>query len=163
MRKWLILDVSEASKHPLYGIKGVASVFKVTSVLFPLIGFISSINFLSDIVKVREVVLLDWLLVFFPYAIIFIWAGYNAELLQKHKKAFFTSFYTSLAVCPIISVSSQLVWALNQPAKLDTETIAIAVLSIFLAWALWALIWIPYFLFSKRINLTLLNRLKAEI
>jgi len=161
MSKWTTLEASVASNHHLYGIKGTASFFKVFSVLIPFIGLISGVGKLPDIMKIREVLPIDYFLLM-PYAIFFVWAGYNSNLLQKHDVTFLRSFFISLAACPIISVSVQLIWILNQPTPLNAEEIAIGAMGTILAWTLWTLIWAPYFLYSKRINVTLLHRVKAQ-
>lgn len=165
MNKWTTLEASIASNQPLYGIKKsiVVLLFSILGVMIPFIGLFSAVVQLPLIMKMnmREIMPIDYLLLL-PNAISFVWACYNLYLLNKLDAAFLRSFYLSLAVCPIISISVLLIWATNQSIPLNSDKIVEGALSIIFAWALWTLIWLPYFLLSKRVNLTLLHRVKTN-
>lgn len=162
MNNWIMLTHDKASTHPAYGIKGAANFLRVISVVLPGLGFLQAIGTLPQIITSRGSLLpIDYLLVL-PSIIFFLWSGQNAILLGKRKAVFIRSFFAFLAIGPMISISVQLIWIANAGSQAKSEDIAAGLLSIVLAWAIWAAIWVPYVVFSKRINVTLLNRVKSN-
>lgn len=159
MKCWIVLTEQKAKTHPKYGIKGIAALLRVILIIIPLIGLVSALGGLANIIHVRNLNNIDYILIL-PNVIFFIWSGWNAILLEKHKSTFIRSFFTFLALAPIISSCAIMIWVLNTQASLNIGDFSIQLLSIFLFWALWASIWIPYVLFSARINVTILNRVR---
>ena len=162
MSNWITLPQNNAANHPAYGIKGAASFLRAVSVVLPGLGFLQSLGTLPQIISTRGSLLpIDYLLVV-PYVVFFLWSGQNAILLGKQNASFIRSFFAFLAAGPVISISVQLIWLVNTGSQAKAETLSVSLLSIILAWGIWAAIWVPYVLFSKRINITLLNRVKSN-
>lgn len=162
MSNWITLPQNNAANHPAYGINGAASFLRAVSVVLPGLGFLQSIGTLPQIISTRGSLLpIDYLLVV-PYVVFFLWSGQNAILLGKQNASFIRSFFAFLAAGPVISISVQLIWLVNTGSQAKAETLSVSLLSIILAWGIWAAIWVPYVLFSKRINVTLLNRVKSN-
>lgn len=164
MNNWITLTKEKAESHPAYGIRGSAAFLRAISVVLPGLGLLQSVGALPQIISARgSLLLMDYLLPV-PAVIYLLWSGQNAILLGKHKAAFIRSFFTFLAVGPIISISALLIWSINAGASGKGEAIStdmtLHLLSNVLAWAIWAAIWVPYVIFSKRINVTLLNRIR---
>ena len=162
MKNWITLTHDKASTHPAYGIKGLANFLRVISVLLPGLGLLQAIGIFPEIIFSRGSLLpIDYLLVL-PSIIFFLWSGQNAILLGKHRAAFIRSFFAFLEIGPLISISVQLVWVVNAGSQVKSGDVATGLLGIVLAWAIWAAIWVPYVAFSKRINVTLLNRVRSN-
>ena len=163
MSNWITLSQDKASAHPNYGIKGAAAFLRTISVVLPGLGlFLQALSTLPQIISSRGSLLpVDYLLVL-PSIIFLLWSGQNSINLGKHKAVFIRSFFAFLAIGPIISISIQLIWIASAGSQIRGENIAAGLLGIVLAWAIWAAIWVPYIVFSKRINVTLLNRVKSN-
>ena len=163
VKKWVEVSRDVAEKHPSFGIKGAAEFLRAASVVIPGFGLVNGIFGLSDIMKARgELIPIDYILAA-PCIIFFLWSGKNAILLGKHSQYFIKSFLCFLVSGPFISLGALTVW-LNFSGYHhgDPKQLQIDVMSIILAWVAWSAIWLPYIIYSKRINVTLRNRVKAN-
>ena len=162
MNNWITLPKNEVITHPAFGIKGAAAFLRAISVVLPGLGFLMAIGQLPQIISARGSLLpVDYLLVL-PSIIFFLWSGQNAILLGKQNPVFVRSFFTFLAVGPIISIAVILIWSINTGTSGKADAMSISLLSVILAWGIWAAIWVPYVLLSKRINVTLLCRVRSN-
>ena len=163
MNNWVTLPHEKATAHPAYGIKGTASFLRSISLVLPVIGFFMAISALPTLITARgRLAPVDYFMVFFPSIIFLLWSGLNDRLLGKHNPAFIRSFLAFLAIGPIISIAVMLIWSINTGASGNDDAMSIGLLSIIFAWGIWAAIWVPYILLSKRINVTLLCRVRLN-
>ena len=160
--KWTTLTAEEAAKHPMYGIRGAASLLRAVCAVIPALGLLESIGTLTGFANTpRGILPIDGVLIV-PYVVFFLWSGYNAILLEKKKPSFIPSFLAFLVVGPVLSVSTPFLWqALSGITPTSAES-SLPVQSVLVAWGLWALIWAPYVVSSKRLNVTLLHRVRRS-
>jgi uncharacterized RDD family membrane protein YckC len=166
MPKWVAISQEQAKVHPKFGIKGLAQFFRVISVVTPGLWFLSAIGSLKELIDARgSIASIDYLLLI-PPVIFFLWSGWNARLLGKHSTAFFPSFYALLAFGPVLIVVTRLFWMANVNLEVNLESNANAVASGFLAfliaWAFWSALLVLYLALSRRINVTLRNRVRTS-
>jgi hypothetical protein len=159
--KWTTLTAEEAAKHPMYGIRGAASLLRAVCAVIPALGLLESIGTLTGFANMpRGILPIDGALIV-PYVVFFLWSGYNAILLEKKKPSFIPSFLTFLVLGPVLSLSIPFLWqALSGITPTSAES-SLRVESVLAAWGLWALIWAPYVVSSKRLNVTLLHRVRS--
>jgi len=131
-------------------------------VITPSLWLLGSIGDLTSIIQARgSLTNTDYLLVA-PKVIFFIWSGWNAILLGKHDQRFYTSFLAFLALAPVIFIASNLLWMMNSGLQLKTNEVAENFVAFLAAWGFWSALMVAYVQFSKRINVTLKNRVRAN-
>ncbi|MGD9687488.1 MAG: hypothetical protein AB7U43_11000 [Desulfobacter sp.] len=154
MIKWIDIPKNKVKDHPLYGIKGFAKFFQTLLVVFPAIGFTVSVGQLSAKVSVQGIspTYIHFIPVL-PYLIVFLWSGINAILLTKYNPKFIKSYILFAMAWPVIHFTCQAIW----PGVIKFNGI-----NEVYVWPFWAILLAPYFIFSKRINVTLRNRINKS-
>ena len=162
MAAWLQLTEEQAQNHPKFGLNATVSVFRAITVLATCFGLMAINGVLSDLIaKNSRLDQIDYLLAL-PYITAFIWSGINEILISKRHPAFIKSFIFYILICPALSLSSTAMWAFSTGRSFGSENGIVAAASVIAPWGLWALIWIPYLLYSTRINVTLLRRIRTS-
>jgi hypothetical protein len=162
MQTWITLPKEIATSHPKFGILRLAAFFRAMLVITPSLWLLGSIGDLTSIIQARgSLTNTDYLLVA-PKVIFFIWSGWNAILLGKHDQRFYTSFFAFLALAPVILIASNLLWMMNSGLQLKTNEVAENFVAFLAAWGFWSALMVAYVQFSKRINVTLKNRVRAN-
>jgi hypothetical protein len=160
MSRWVNIPASLSATHPKFGVKGLAKFLSVMLVLTPALWLMSAIGRLPEIIDARGALMAaDYSLLIPPIALL-LWSGWNAHLLGKHDSRFFPSFYAFLALGPIIIVVFRLFWMANAGLQLNVQAVATGFLSFLAGWAFWSSVMIAYVMLSKRVNVTLRNRVR---
>lgn len=160
MSKWIALPAEEAATHPMYGIRGAASLLRAVCAVIPALGLLESIGTLTRFAETpRGILPIDGVLIV-PYIVFFLWSGYNAILLDEKKPSFIPSFLTFLVLGPVLSVSTPFLWQQLSGVTPASGALSSSASSVLVAWGLWALIWAPYVAYSTRLNVTLLHRVR---
>jgi hypothetical protein len=132
------------------------------SVVTPCLWLLSAIGSLTELIDARGALAsIDYLLLI-PPVIFFLWSGWNAQLLGKHSTAFFTSFYALLALGPVLIVVTRLFWMANVNLEFDAKAVAPTFLNFFMAWVFWSALLVLYLALSRRINVTMRNRVRPS-
>ena len=160
MPRWVTIPVEIAATHPKFGIKWLAALLRFMLVLTPSMWLLTSIGSLKEIIDVRGHLTSPDYLLLVPPVMFFLWSGWNANLLGKRDTRFFISFFTFLALGPVILVASNLLWLVNSGFQFKVDVVATHYLALCIAWSFWAMLLAAYVLLSKRINVTLRHRVR---
>jgi hypothetical protein len=158
---WVTIPKEIATSHPKFGIRRLAAFFRAMLVITPGLWLFGSIDDLATIIQVRgSLTNADFVLVA-PKVIFFVWSGWNANLLGKHDQRFYVSFFGFLLLGPVIIIASNLFWLANSGIQFTTNEVADDFVALLVAWGFWSAVMVVYVQFSKRINVTLRNRVRA--
>lgn len=161
MQPWITIPKEIAISHPKFGIRRLAAFFRAMLVITPSLWLLGSIGELTTIIQARgSLTNSDYLLVA-PKVVFFVWSGWNANLLGKHDQRFYGSFFAFLALGPVIIIASNLLWTANSGLQLKTNEVAENYVAFLVAWGFWSALMVAYVQFSKRINVTLRNRVRT--
>ena len=162
MSPWVILPAELARSHPKFGIKGLASLLRFMLVLSPSLWVLGAIGDIMEIIEVRgHLQSSDYLRLVAP-SIFLVWSGWNVHLLGKRDSRFIPSFLVFLAIGPVIIVVTELLWLMNSGFQFKVDTVARTFFVQSVAWCAWALLLAAYVLLSKRLNVTLRQRVRSN-
>lgn len=162
MIEWIKLEKSVAAKHPKYGIKRLAAFFRFAIIAAPAMWVLTSGGNLASILNARgSFMYADYLTMAGPL-ILFFWSLWNVHLLGNMDARFIRSFYAYIVVGPVILTVMSLLWMALSGLSFDGQNFAAGMIGTILGWFLWYGVAGLYVLFSVRINVSLLHRVKAS-
>lgn len=154
MTRWVVIPEDKAKDHPLFGINGLAKFLCSISTIFTGICVGVSFGYLSAKTSLQGISPnLIHFVPAFPYVLLFLWAGINSNLLLKRNPNFTKSYLAFSLSWPLIHYAYQSIWP---------GVIVFSGSYEIYVWPFWAMILAPYFIFSKRIKITLFHRIEED-
>jgi hypothetical protein len=156
--QWKPISPSEATSHPLYGVKGWLLVFTVGHFLGPLLnlGRVNSIAFQNNI-SLGQLLSINAPEIFFMKAALLMELALSAVVLYllftKNAQFRLVAIFGRLSFWPLLGLV-----ALSQGISETGKTLAVT----FFTWAVSCAVWVTYLQRSKRVRVTFEHCVRAE-